>query len=507
MGLWNAYFLSKLYFYHEGYIHLDALLNLLFAAFLLLPTPARLRPYRAVAAVRLAVTVALSVLLLWHDSWLKPPLEAFGFLKSQGMPSSGYILSFLMGYLNLRDAAAVALIVSACFAAKRFKVLIGPFVILLILLVIPAEWKGQGDRKSLDATLDAFYANEAKRAVHFEAKRRPDFDIAVIHVCSLSWKDLLDAGVDGGAFFGRFDYLFTDFNSATTYSGPAAIRLMKANCGQARHGDLYNEAGADCYLFDALERAGFKVDFALNHDGVYGGFAEEARSLGHMRSPIESKDGLKPAYAMFDNSPVYGDYAVLERWWKARLAAGPKPVALYYNTVTLHDGVHRQGEADWWAKDKPSWYKTRLKGLFSDMAMFMELLESSGRNVVVVFVPEHGAALGGSNVQGPGLRDMPLPDITRVPVGVKLIGRGYGRGPSDGIAISKPTSYLALSFMLSEFLAESPFDKNDGRMPGLAPLPETDFVSSTEGDEIVRKGADYFLFGKEKKWIRLSVKD
>ncbi len=506
MGLWNAYFLAKLYFYHEGYIRLDVLLNLVFAAFILAPAPGRLRNNRAVAAARLVLGIFLAALLLWHDSWLRPPVEAFEFLRSQGMPSGGYIASFLLGYFNLRDAAAVALIVSIAFAAKRFKVSIGPVVILLLVLVIPAEWKGQGDSKSLGNMLDAFYGREAGRVVDFDGKRRPDFDVAVIHVCSLSWKDFKDAGVDGKEFFRRFDYLFTAFNSATTYSGPAAIRLMRANCGQERHAALYNEAPEDCYLFDKLAQMGFRVDFALNHNGVYGGFAKEAQSLGHMRAPLQSQDGLRPAYLMFDGSPVYDDYAVLGKWWRMRLSEGPGPVALYYNTVTLHDGIHRQGEKNWWAKDKTSEYRTRLAGLLGGLTRFMGLLESSGRNVVVVFVPEHGAALGGSRIQAPGLRDMPLPDITLVPVGVKLIGKGYA--PAPGAVISKPASYLALSFMLSRFIAESPFDKNDEKIQDLAAsVPATDFVSSTEGDEIVKKGEDYFLFGKEKKWIRLSIKD
>jgi hypothetical protein len=34
-------------------------------------------------------------------------------------------------------------------------------------------------------------------------------------------------------------------------------------------------------------------------------------------------------------------------------------------------------------------------------------------------------------------------------------------------------------------------------------LPETDFVAENQGIRIFRKGADYFLYGKEKKWITL----
>lgn len=42
--------------------------------------------------------------------------------------------------------------------------------------------------------------------------------------------------------------------------------------------------------------------------------------------------------------------------------------------------------------------------------------------MVVVIVPEHGAALVGDKMQMSGLRDIPSPNITHTPVGIKLIG-------------------------------------------------------------------------------------
>ncbi|MFM7969618.1 cellulose biosynthesis protein BcsG [Aeromonas sp. A-5] len=39
---------------------------------------------------------------------------------------------------------------------------------------------------------------------------------------------------------------------------------------------------------------------------------------------------------------------------------------------------------------------------------------------MVVVVPEHGAALAGDRMQMSGLRDIPSPAITRMPVGIRL---------------------------------------------------------------------------------------
>ncbi len=525
MGLWNAYFLAKFYFYYEGYIRLDGFLNLVFAAFLILPLPGKLRSSRPLAALKFLLAAAFAAALLWHDSWLRPPLESFSFLEEEGMPSRQYIYSFLLGYFNLWDIIVLAFILAACVAAKKFRVRIGPFVVIALVFIIPFNRVGRGDGGRMDRALGGFYANESKRAVRFESVNNPDFDIVILHVCSLSWDDLKESGARnewGESFFKKFDYLFTAFNSATTYSGPAVIRLMRSNCGQARHGDLYNEAPLDCYLFDSLGNAGFDVDFALNHNGEYGGFVKDARRLGHMKSPLMSQEGLTAGYNMFDDSPVYGDYPVLERWWKEREAKaaspGVKPAALYYNTVTLHDGTHRAGEKNWWNRDRRAQYRERLAGLLNDMTRFIGLLESSGRNVVVVFVPEHGFALNGSRIQAPGLRDIPLPEITLVPVGVKFIGKKYNEVPPDRNGgggqggrpqkvISRPASYFALSFMLSEFLAESPFQARAKSEDFVKSLPETGFVSGTQGVEIIKDGNAYYLYGKDKTWIKLPAKD
>ncbi len=48
----------------------------------------------------------------------------------------------------------------------------------------------------------------------------------------------------------HFDIVFKNFNSATSYSGPAAVRLLRASCGQLSHTNLYQPSGADCYLFE-----------------------------------------------------------------------------------------------------------------------------------------------------------------------------------------------------------------------------------------------------------------
>ncbi|HRL99841.1 MAG TPA: cellulose biosynthesis protein BcsG, partial [Acidovorax sp.] len=99
----------------------------------------------------------------------------------------------------------------------------------------------------------------------------------------------------------------------------------------------------------------------------------------------------------FDGSPIYNDHALLSQWWKKRSAqGGGAPVALYYNTISLHDGNRVPGMN---SRSSLDTYKPRLAQLMADFDKFITELESAGRPVVVVLVPEHGASLRGDKIQ------------------------------------------------------------------------------------------------------------
>ena len=98
IAAWNFYFLFKLYLFVKGSIRLDIFLNLLFLIFVLLPAPAILSRYRVFRYGRNVLNIATALLLLWHDSWLPPLLDAGSFLSQQGMPSFEYAISFMGGY-------------------------------------------------------------------------------------------------------------------------------------------------------------------------------------------------------------------------------------------------------------------------------------------------------------------------------------------------------------------------------------------------------------------------
>lgn len=138
----------------------------------------------------------------------------------------------------------------------------------------------------------------------------------------------------------HFDIQFKDFNSATSYSGPAAIRLLRASCGQTSHKNLYQPAGNQCYLFDNLAKLGFTQHLMLGHNGQFGNFLKEVREQGGMQAPLMDQTGLPVSLLGFDGSPVYDDTAVLQRWLQTiEKDSNPRSATFLtpcrYTTVTI----------------------------------------------------------------------------------------------------------------------------------------------------------------------------
>lgn len=503
MGLWNFYFLAKLYLYFRGFIRLGIFWNILFMAFLIIPVPKQFKYYKPLTVLKYSLSVIFGLLLLWRDSWFPPLLESLTFLNQQGWPSKEYMYSFLLGFFNLWELIMLVAILIFCIVVIKY-IRLTPVVIVLLLIVSLREveqHKGDPEKH-----LAAFYESESKRVIPFEEAKmdHPDFDIIILHVCSLSWDDLKGVGIGREApFFKQFDYLFTNFNSVTSHSNPAAIRLLRANCGQPGHGALYNDAPNGCYLFETLRMQGYETYFALNHDGTYGHFAEEAKRQGHLDEPLKPA-GLPVQAYNFDGTPIFDNYTVLERWWMSRQESKSNRAALYYNTITLHEGAHRAEDRDWWKKGRVNNYKEFVQELFGDITEFFDLVASSGRNAVIILIPEHGMAFHNNILQPAGIREIPMPQITIIPVGIKLIGKGYNRTQPSHVVISKPTSYLSISYLLSSFLKENSFEPGGAvSKETIENIPATDFVSENEAARLLKQGDDYFLYDKEKQWIKL----
>jgi cellulose synthase operon protein YhjU len=217
-----------------------------------------------------------------------------------------------------------------------------------------------------------------------------------------------------------------------------------------------------------------------------------------MKAAAFDTKGVPPYLQSFDGSPIHDDYAVLSRWWAKRLQAPAGSVALNYNSVSLHDGNRY---ADGRPGNSMEIYRPRLTRLLGDLDRFFSELQASGRRAVVVFVPEHGAALRGDKIQIVGMREIPSPRISTVPVGIKLIG--LEENPARKLlTVSRPTSYLAVSQLLSGFIRTTPFGKNSASLEQyVRELPATEFVAENNDLVVVRRGKQYFIRSKGAAWI------
>lgn len=526
LGGWNLYFLAKFALLWFGYLNFHALPNLVFMAFLLMPIPSqRLHRWRHYLAIPIGIA------LFYHDTWL-PGISS---ILSQGSQLAGfsaqYLLELIGRFINWQMiGAAFVLFIAYLFVAQWVRVTVftvaalvwlnivniaGPAVSLLPATSTAAAGGANtpatsapaaGDTAPADslpptsanltAYLNQFYEREKGRATAFPATLPADaqpFDLLVINICSLAWADMEAVNLQNHPLWSKMDIMFDSFNSATAYSGPASIRLLRASCGQLSHHDLYQPVNQQCYLFDNLAKLGFRQQLMLDHSGVFGNYLKELREQGDMQAPLMSQAGIGNELTSFDGEPIYNDLELLTRWLDQQQKAGDARTATFFNVIPLHDGNRFVGS------NKSADYQPRAQKLFDQLNTFLDQLEKSGRKVVVVIVPEHGAALVGDKMQMSGLRDIPSPNITHTPVGIKLVGM---KAPHQGspLQIKTPSSYLALSELVSRLVDGKVFSESSVDWQALTQgLPQTPIISENDNAIVMQY--------QGKPYIRLNGGD
>lgn len=523
-AVWNFFFLLEISLYLLGAIRLDLTWNLLFLLLILLPSPRVFSRRLSLRIARFAVTLVLAVLLLWHQTWLPTPSQVFNLLNLYGLPSSDYMLAFLKGMFTMSTLLTLFILAVISFLLSKKRVVslavlplalvIAPFI--SAQLVDPDEsysLVGISTAEAADVDparyLKAFYAAESERKTAFStpAAGQQPFDVVVLHLCSLSWDDMKEIGLSyDSPFFSQFDYLFTNFNSATGYSTPAVRRLLQGNCGQRSHKDVHEEnPPMACLLFDSLDSAGYKTFVGMSHDGAYGNFLNTIEDLTPDDTVVLPIKGLQQQAIFFDGKvPLYNDHEVLQRWIDTRQSSNAERAALYYNSVLLHAGIRWVGEKK--SRNDRDQFIDVTTAILEDIQKFIDTLKTTNRNTVLVFIPEHGRALVGSRFQPADVRDIPLPKITKVPVGVKLIGPKF-KGDVQQNLVSKPTSYQAISWLLSRYMEESPFGDKAPSADAIAfQIPRTEFVAEHEGRVVMEIDGKFMFRDTNGEWLTLTAK-
>ena len=514
MGSWNLYFLLKLFLYAKGVLAPLWSVNLLFIAVLAYPIDRRW-----IRALRMLVALALAIPLLYYESNLPPFARAIQQFDSLKGFTPVYMAELLQRFVPTTMLLAGLAAVLVYYVLNRWVRISA--LILIVFLAIPL-WSmihlplihnsgtvvsstDDGAQASLlkssnyEAILTQFRQSESQRLVtfdHVDPQTDAQFDIIILQICSLSWDDLDAAKAKNHPLLNHFDYLFSNFSSAASYSGPAAIRLLRADCGQNAHKDLYTPAPQSCGIYPALAQAGYTPQILLNHDGRFDDFVGDVtRNIGIPGLKPFPNETAKVGMQSFDGSPVRDDYSALSQWWQARTAI-KGPVALYYNSISMHDGNHLLNSN----LSSIESYPQRVNTLMTEIDQFANLIGASGHRAVLVFIPEHGAALRGEPGQIAGLRDIPTPHIINVPVGVKLVGFSSTHPPMQ--VINTPSSYLALAQMLANMVANSPFKPVSPPLTQYAvDLPHTEMIGENEDTITLHTPSGYMVRTSAGDWV------
>lgn len=531
-GLWNVFFFCEFLLSYLKYININLLYNTVLACWLILPTP-----WRWLRWVRNFVGFVGAVVLLYSESWLPSLSSFFNNLDNLRDFSVAYYLDFFASAINW-DMVSVLFVmlvlyyltkdwinITACTVITFLACFVGPLIwhniapLMPIRQIVVAQ---SGDVQSttvkkteaevpqneltvaksplsLDDWLSNFYEDQLKQQVNFPDAVSPDqtpFDLIFLNICSLAKDDLVASGINLQAFEKHFDIVYEKFNSATSYSGPATIRLLRGACGQRSHRRLYEGREPECEIVTQLQGIGFHPFFYMDHNGEFEDYIGGLRERAGLSTPLSPIDQLPRQYTAFDGSGIVRDSAVFDKWLKDIEQKKGNSVTLF-NLVSLHDGTRD-------ALDKQSVpYKPRAELLIKDIENFMEELQKTGRNIMLIVIPEHGAALRGDVVQMARLRDLPSRRITDIPVMVKFFGANMPHVESP-VLIKETSSYQSLSEMVKRVITSNFFASKQslGSIEELTSnLPKTDWVAENSGSIVLeRDGQDYVRIG-DGQWL------
>lgn len=535
-GWFNAYFLTKFALAHFGYLNLEPAYNALLFAAVVLPIGTR-----ALDIARNLAGALAAAALLWHESWLPGPEAIRANAHNLTNFSSSFLFNFIVDAVNPVLVAWLATGIVAWLFLRRWMRFSTLTVIGLVVTAFPqlVPWAtpsekeasareiaaapesapavqsetaagplrppqpANGTGEDVERWLTAFFSEEENRVANLPTKAIPEtvsgsFDIAVVNICSLSNDDLAATGLERHNVWSKFDVRFSGFSSATSYSGPATLRLLTAACGQPPHSALYGERRPQCELLNRFAAAGWENRLYLDHNGRFDNYLASLRELAGLTPALNDLTKLHVRYEAFDGSPVYDDADVFNQWFSDLSSRPASRTVSLFNLVALHDGNRAPGSA------KSFDYAPLAKSLLDDLEGIMDRIEKSGRPVLFIVVPEHGAAVRGDKIQMARLREIPSPKITNVPVLVKFFGLKL-----DGAlrTIEAPTSYLALAELMARTATSGVYRDREADASAavdaiLMDLPQTWPVSQNANASVVRFAGVHWVRLHAGKWIK-----
>ncbi|PTB85508.1 cellulose biosynthesis protein BcsG [Pseudidiomarina aestuarii] len=515
LGGWSFYFLIKVGLVYFGYIELKLLFNLALIALLVVPLP-----YKSLAIFRFILALPAAMALLYAESYLPPfnrllqQWEQFSAFSWQYMLElAGRVIQveylailivcwivylYLARVLRMTVIAIGGILSIPLFITSTNDAAINNTVQTTIPDTIQLQGQVQTTTNNPNDFLGNFYREQAEILIPIDNQQAPDMDILIVNICSLSWDDLALTNLDNHPLFSRVDMILENYNSASSYSGPAALRLLKAHCGHRPHEDLF-ESEPQCLLETNLAAVGIEVELLMNHDGEFDNFTSLLNEYGGVsRSQLDQLSQFPVAMEGFDQQPIYEDLPILLDWME-RTSDREISTLGFYNTTSLHDGNRLPG----FSGNSLESFDVRANNLLDDLLRLDDAIRESGRNILVIIAPEHGAAIRGDRMQMPGLREIPSPALTHVPVLVTLYGEGLEKSNQPAIRVDTQTSPIAISTIISRVIRQLPFNGGSYDPNAVAEsLPRVPWVAENQDVKVMDYNNQYILKLGNQSWIR-----
>ncbi len=508
LQVWSFYFLVKVGLVIADVISLNLVFNFALIAALVVPLD-----FKTLRVLRQLIAIPAAIALLYSESFLPPFDRLLAQWDQVSAFSSNYLFELLTRAIKIEYIAALLVAWIAFVYLSRFLRMTAIAVIAIGIAGLshaPASLEqpvlnaagetmvtDQGamliQNATPDQALSAFYQEQLQFKLNPPTQVSPEFDILVVSICSLSWEDLEQSNLLDHPLMKSTQILLENYNSATSYSGPAALRLLRANCGHAPHERLF-EHSSQCQLSNQLAKLGYSTDMLLNHSGEYDDFSGLLKRFGGLTHTAHGND-IPVIMTGFDDTAIYSDYALLNEWLAV---STDQPRFTFYNSLSLHDGNYVDG----FSGNSMASYQLRARRLLDALYRLQLDIQASNKRVLMVIVPEHGANLKGDKIQLPGLREIPTRSLTHVPVLISLFGDNINPTTIKQQVVRRATGPSAISSALYAIQEQQPFSGGQYNPSEVAELlPSTPWVAENKDIKVMEYNNQFILKIKEQAWL------
>lgn len=487
---WNGLYLFKIGLYILGYINFSVLLNLLTFAGLCIRfnKPIIQRIYGFLIGL-------FALMLFYHDSFL-PSIEQMLAQKANLTGFSvSYMIEFAYSFINFTMVFAfVASIVVLSFVTKYVR--IQSLIIILIVGInfinvarirdglrsdpnmrITAISNEQGDlvakltQSGMDKYFAQFHEDESERKVLIQNNAEAPVDIIVIHTSGMTNSDLQSFDFKENNVFSRFNVFLPQFNSVSTDAMTNTKRLLNSLCGQNEN-DFYKTPNKECNLITALKEKNFITRGFFDHQKIYlennGYFSN---SLLNSSKNSDTNDRISTLFANCLKQLKIQDI---------------KQRSISYISI---DSLSETGD---FLK-----YKSNATRFMLSLNSFIDQLQKTNRNILLVYVPSKGAL--------EKKRFDIIPSRKQIE-GTAMIKFINGTKSFEGVVFDKSTSYMAISDVIVKTLKGEFLDKHQyfSVKAFIEDTAVTPFVGEDDNCNYIELFKKHYFKLRDANWVELK---